>query len=336
MSDSYKNAGVDVHAGYEAVSRIKKLVKKTHTPNVLGDLGGFGGFFSLAGLNMEEPVLVSGTDGVGTKLEIAFKMNRHITIGIDAVAMCVNDVITSGAKPLFFLDYIACGKLNPDVIENIVEGVAEGCRMAGCALLGGETAEHPGLMPVDEYDVAGFCVGVVNKNKMILGKNIKEGDVVIGLKSSGVHSNGFALTRKIIKEKNLKLDDNYDELGGRLGDVLLIPTKIYAKQILELCEKLPPKGMAHITGGGFQENIPRILPDGLSAVINRSAWEVPPIFNFIAKQGNINPMEMYNIYNMGMGMILVTAKENAEQTLSIVDDAIVIGSIGKGNGVIFA
>ena len=335
MSESYKNAGVDVHAGYEAVSRIKNHVKKTHTPNVLGEVGGFGGFFSLAGINMEEPVLVSGTDGVGTKLEIAFKMSKHTTIGIDAVAMCVNDVITSGARPLFFLDYIACGKLNPQVIEEIVEGIAKGCQMAGCALLGGETAEHPGLMPVDEYDVAGFCVAIVNKSDMILGKDIKEGDVVIGLKSSGVHSNGFALTRKIIKEKNLKLDKNYEELGGRLGDVLLIPTKIYTKQVLELCEKLPPKGMAHITGGGFGENIPRILPDGLAAVINRLAWDVPSVFNFLAKHGNLDPVEMYNIYNMGIGMVLVSAKENVEQTLSIIDDAVVIGTIEKGMGVRF-
>ena len=336
MSDSYKNAGVDIQAGYEAVSRIKKLVKKTHTPNVLGDVGGFGGFFSLAGLNMDAPVLVSGTDGVGTKLEIAFKMNKHTTIGIDAVAMCVNDVITSGARPLFFLDYIACGKLNPQVIEDIVEGIAKGCKEADCALLGGETAEHPGLMPVDEYDVAGFCVAIVNKSDMILGKDIKEGDVVIGLKSSGVHSNGFSLIRRIIKENDLKLDKNYDELGDKLGDVLLTPTKIYVKPVLELCEKLPPKGMAHITGGGFHENIPRILPDGLAAIIYRSAWEVPPIFNFLAKQGKLDCEEMHNIYNMGLGMVLVSAKENVEKTLSILDNAVIIGSIEKGMGVRFA
>ena len=336
MSDSYKNAGVDIHAGYEAVSRIKQLVKKTHSPNVLGDVGGFGGFFSLAGLNIEEPVLVGGADGVGTKLEIAFNMNKHTTIGIDAVAMCINDVITSGATPLFFLDYIACGKLNPQVIEEIVSGIAEGCQIAGCALLGGETAEHPGLMPVDEYDVAGFCVGIVSKNEMILGKNIEDGDSIIGLKSSGVHSNGFSLIRKIIKNNDLKLDEHYSELGGILGDVLLTPTNIYAKQIQKLCEILPPKGMAHITGGGFQENIPRILPDGLGAVIYRSAWEVPMIFEFIQKHGSIDPIEMYNLYNMGMGFVLVTSEENAQRTLSIAEDAAVIGHIEKGTGVRFA
>ena len=335
MADSYKNAGVDIHAGYEAVSRIKKLVKKTHSPNVLGNLGGFGGFFSLAGINMDEPVLVSGTDGVGTKLEIAFKMKRHTTIGIDAVAMCVNDVITCGARPLFFLDYIACGKLNPDVIGDIVEGIAEGCYLAGCALLGGETAEHPGLLSVEEYDVAGFCVAIVNKSDMILGENIKEGDVIVGLKSSGVHSNGFSLIRKIIKDNGLKLDENYDEIGGILGEVLLTPTKIYVKQVLELCEKLPPKGMAHITGGGFHENIPRILPDGLAAVINRSAWEVPPIFCFLQKQGNIDPIEMYNLYNMGIGYILVTERENAKKTLSLMEDSVEIGYVEKGLGVRF-
>ena len=336
MSDTYKNAGVDIHAGYEAVSRIKKLVKKTHSPNVLGDVGGFGGFFSLAGIDMKEPVLVSGTDGVGTKLDIAFKMNRHTTIGIDAVAMCVNDVITCGARPLLFLDYIACGKLNPEVIEDIVEGLASGCQMSYCALLGGETAEHPGLLSVEEYDVAGFCVAIVNKSDMILGENIKEGDAIIGLMSSGVHSNGFSLIRKIIKDNGLQLDKNYDEIGGRLGDVLLTPTKIYVKQVLELCEKLPPKGMAHITGGGFHENTPRILPDGLAAVIDRSAWEVPPIFGFIQEQGKIDINEMFNIYNMGIGFILVTEKENTEKTLELMEGSVVIGHVEKGLGVRFA
>ena len=335
MSDSYKNAGVDIHAGYEAVKKIKNRAKKTHTPNVIGDVGGFSGFYKLAGINIEEPVLVSSTDGVGTKLEIAFKMNKHATIGIDAVAMCVNDVITSGARPLFFLDYIACGKLDPQVIEDIVEGLAEGCQMAYCALLGGETAEHPGLMPADEYDLAGFCVGIVNKSEMILGKNIEDSDVIIGLKSSGVHSNGFSLIRKIIRENNLQLDKSYDEIGGILGEVLLAPTKIYVKPVLELCEKLPPKGLAHITGGGFVENIPRILPEGLSAVINRSAWEVPSIFKFIEKQGSIDPIEMYNLYNMGIGFVLVTASENAEQTLRLMEDSVVIGHVEKGSGVRF-
>ena len=335
MSDSYKNAGVDIHAGYAAVGRIINHVKKTHTPNVLGEVGGFGGFYSLAGLNLKEPVLVSGTDGVGTKLEIAFKMNKHTTIGIDAVAMSVNDVITAGARPLFFLDYIACGKLDPQVIEDIVEGVAEGCQMAGCALLGGETAEHPGLMPIDEYDVAGFCVAIAEKSKMILGHGISEGDVIIGLKSSGVHSNGFSLIRKIIKDNQLELDKTYDALGGKLGDVLLAPTKIYAKPIMELCEKLPPKGMAHITGGGFNENIPRILPKGLSAVINLLAWEAPPVFKFIETQGGIDSMEMYGLYNMGMGFVVITSKENADKTIGILEDAAVIGFIEKGTGVRF-
>ena len=340
MSENYKKAGVDIHAGYEAVSRIKKHVERTKIPGVLGGLGGFGGLFELAGYKYDEPVLVSGTDGVGTKLMLAFQMNKHDTIGIDAVAMCANDIITVGAKPLFFLDYIACGKVIPEIMEDIVAGISEGCVQSGCALIGGEKAEHPGMMPENEYDIAGFCVGIVEKKKMITGENIKEGDVLIGLASSGVHSNGFSLIRKIIAEKELNLNETYG-LEKPLGEVLLTPTKLYVKSILNLCENANPKGIAHITGGGFIENIPRILPQGLGAEIDiffdSKAWEAPPIFHFIQHHGNITEEEMYNLYNMGIGMVIAIAEEDAKKAVDLLrkngEGAAVIGKVIKGEGL---
>ena len=333
MSSAYKNSGVDIQAGYDAVNRIKKHMRKTFTPGVLGDVGSFGGLYSLAGINMKKPVLVSGTDGVGTKLQLAHWMGVHTTIGIDAVAMCANDIVSMGAQPLFFLDYIACGKLVPEVMEDIITGICEGCKQAGCALIGGEMAEHPGMMEESEYDIAGFCVGIVEKNEIITGKTIAEGDTVIGLLSSGLHSNGFSLVRKIIKENNLSL--NTDFVSSTLGDTLLTPTKMYVKPILELAKAIPPKGIANITGGGFMENIPRILPDGLAAVIDTSSWEVPPIFEFLRHKGGVGYNEMFNIFNMGIGMVLVTSKENAEETVNMLGgDAIRIGQIEKGSGVI--
>jgi len=334
MSERYKQAGVDIHAGYESVERIKKHIERTRTPGVIGGIGGFGGLFSLAGTNMEEPVLVSGTDSVGTKLLIAKQMDKHDTVGIDVVAMCANDIITTGAVPLFFLDYISLGKQNPDKVEEIVRGVSEGCIQAGCALIGGEMAEHPDMIPEDEYDLVGFCVGIVDRKKMIIGSDISEGDVVIGLYSSGVHSNGFSLIRKIMRDNYLVSDKFYPEIGGVLGEALLAPTRIYNREIAKLCSKLPPKGMAHITGGGFVENIPRILPDGLAAEIDTGTWTVPTIFNFVAEKGNIPDVEMFNLYNMGVGFVLVVAKEAVNETLNILGEACVIGRIVRGVGVI--
>lgn len=336
MSDAYRKSGVDVDAGYDAVARIKKHAMKTMPPNALGGLGGFGGLYSLAGHldGMREPVLVAGADGVGTKLEIAFRTGRHDTIGIDAVAMCANDVVTSGARPLFFLDYIACGKVVPEKIEAIVKGISDGCLMAGCALLGGETAEHPGMMPEDEYDVAGFCVGIAERDGLVSGGAIEEGDAVIGLPSSGVHSNGFSLIRKLIRECGLDLGATYPPLCRPLCDELLVPTKIYAKPVLELCRRLPPKGMAHITGGGFVENLPRILPGGLSAAVDPDAWERPPVFDFIRERAGISEAEMFGIYNMGIGMALVTAAGRADETIGILaaagEKAAKIGSVRRG------
>ncbi|MCL2387434.1 MAG: phosphoribosylformylglycinamidine cyclo-ligase [Defluviitaleaceae bacterium] len=336
MSDSYRNAGVDIHAGYDAVSRIKKHVARTTTQGVMGGLGGFGGLFDLSGFSYSEPVLVSGTDGVGTKLMLAFAMGKHDTIGIDAVAMCANDIVTVGAKPLFFLDYIACGKVIPEVMEDIVAGVSEGCVQAGCALIGGEMAEHPDMMPESEYDIAGFCVGIVEKKKILTGENINAGDVLIGIASSGVHSNGFSLIRKIIADNKFDLNSTAD-FGKPLGEVLLTPTKLYVKSLLHLCEALPPKGMAHITGGGFIENIPRILPAGLGAEIDRSAWEIPSIFRFIQKHGNIDEKEMFNLYNMGMGMVIAVEEKDANQTIQLLqsqgESAAVIGKVVQGEGV---
>jgi len=358
MSDQYKQAGVNLEAGYEAISRIKKHVERTKIPGAIGSLGGFGGLFELTKhiAGMEEPVTVSGTDGVGTKLMLAFEMGKHDTIGIDAVAMCANDILVVGAKPLFFLDYIACGKLDPAQAEDIVAGVSEGCVQAGCALIGGEIAEHPGMMPADEYDIAGFAVGLADKKKMITGENIVAGDILIGLASSGVHSNGFSLIRKIIADKGLELgnaypmldpSDDVDDFGFHmpsilhepptLGEVLLTPTRIYAKAILGLIDAVEVKGMAHITGGGFIENIPRILPKGLGASIRLGSWKVPHIFNFLKHHGNLNDNEMFNLYNMGIGMVVATAEENADNALRelalLGEEAKVIGQVVTGEGV---
>ncbi|MCL2355626.1 MAG: phosphoribosylformylglycinamidine cyclo-ligase [Defluviitaleaceae bacterium] len=339
MSEIYKQAGVDIHAGYEAVSRIKKHVERTKIPGVLGGIGGFGGLFDLSAAGkFDEPVLVSGTDGVGTKLMLAFALEKHDTIGIDAVAMCANDVIVVGAKPLFFLDYIACGKVIPQTMEDVVAGVSEGCVQAGCALIGGEMAEHPDTMPTNEYDIAGFCVGIVEKKKMLTGENIKAGDVLIGLASSGVHSNGFSLIRKIIADKGLDLRKIYADFDKPLGEILLMPTKIYAKAALALCEKLNPKGMSHITGGGFFENIPRMLPAGLGAEI--APREIPPIFAFLQNQGGISDADMYNIFNMGTGLVVAISADEADEAVRLLaqngENASIIGRVVEGEGVVFA
>ena len=339
-SDSYAAAGVDVTAGYEAVDRIKPLVESTYIPGVMGSLGGFGGMFALDTAGMAEPVLVSGTDGVGTKLKIAFLMDKHDTVGIDCVAMCVNDIVCGGAKPLFFLDYIACGKNYPERIQAIVEGVTEGCRQAGCALVGGETAEMPGFYPVDEYDLAGFSVGVVDKAKILSNDDVKEGDTVIALPSSGVHSNGFSLVRKIFDVENRDMKKPLPELGGKsLGETLLTPTRIYVKQVLSLMEHVKVKSVAHITGGGFYENMPRSMPKGLSVRIKRSDVRVLPIFDLIAKEGGIAERDMFNTFNMGVGMIVTVSPKDAGTALSVLrdsgEDAYVIGEvIASDEGVI--
>ena len=339
-SDSYAAAGVDVTAGYEAVDRIKPLVESTYIPGVMGSLGGFGGMFALDTAGMAEPVLVSGTDGVGTKLKIAFLMDKHDTVGIDCVAMCVNDIVCGGAKPLFFLDYIACGKNYPERIQAIVEGVTEGCRQAGCALVGGETAEMPGFYPVDEYDLAGFSVGVVDKAKILSNDDVKEGDTVIALPSSGVHSNGFSLVRKIFDVENRDMKKPLPELGGKsLGETLLTPTRIYVKQVLSLMEHVKVKSVAHITGGGFYENMPRSMPKGLSVRIKRSDVRVLPIFDLIAKEGGIAERDMFNTFNMGVGMIVTVSPKDAGTALSVLrdsgEDAYVIGEVtASDEGVI--
>ena len=342
-SESYAKAGVDITAGYKAVELMKAHIARTRNEGCLDDVGGFGGCFGLP-TGMEEPVLVSGTDGCGTKVKLAILMDKHDTIGIDAVAMCVNDIICVGAKPLFFLDYIACGKNYPEKIASIVSGVAEGCVQSGAALIGGETAEHPGLMPVEDYDLAGFAVGIVDKKKVIDNKRMKEGDVVIALASTGIHSNGFSLCRKVfdIDNNNPQLYVPREELGGKtIGEALLTPTRIYLKSVLALIEKVDVKGISHITGGGFYENIPRSIPDGLSAKITKSAVKVLPIFDLIAKFGDIPERDMYNTYNMGVGMSIVVPKEEVELALDILkangEDAYVIGEIIKGDdGVVFA
>ena len=334
QSASYAAAGVDITAGYKAVELMKKHVARTRNEGCLDDVGGFGGCFGLNLAGMEEPVLVSGTDGVGTKLKLAILMDKHDTIGIDCVAMCVNDVICGGAKPLFFLDYIACGKNHPEQIAEIVSGVAEGCVQAGAALIGGETAEHPGMMPADEYDLAGFTVGIVDKKKVIDNSRMAVGDVVIALPSTGIHSNGFSLCRKVfdIDNNNPALYVPREELGGKtIAEALLTPTKIYVKPVLALLEKVDVKGISHITGGGFYENIPRSIPDGLCAKINKSAVKVLPIFDLIASWGSIPERDMFNTYNMGVGMIIVVPAAQAETALEILkangEDAYVIGSI---------
>lgn len=331
-SESYAAAGVDITAGYRAVELMKSHIARTMTSGVCSDVGGFGGLFELDTTGIEKPVLVSGTDGVGTKLKLAFLMDKHDTVGIDCVAMCVNDIICCGAKPLFFLDYIACGKNIPERIASIVSGVAEGCVQSSAALIGGETAEMPGFYPVDEYDLAGFSVGVVDKSKILDPSTMKAGDVVIALPSSGVHSNGFSLVRKVFDVENSDIKSPREELGGKsIGETLLAPTKIYVKPVLALLEQVKVKGISHITGGGFYENIPRSIPDGLGAVIERNAVRVLPIFDLIAKEGNISERDMFNIFNMGVGMSIVVAREDAEKAVEILkangEDAYVIGKI---------
>ena len=333
-SDSYAAAGVDITAGYKAVELMKTHIARTRNEGCLDDVGGFGGCFGLNLKGMEEPVLVSGTDGCGTKVKMAILMDKHDTIGIDAVAMCVNDIICCGAKPLFFLDYIACGKNIPEKIAAIVSGVAEGCVQSGAALIGGETAEHPGMMPIEEYDLAGFAVGIVDKKKIIDNKRMKAGDVVIALASSGIHSNGFSLCRKVfdIDNNNPALYTACEELGGKtIAETLLTPTKIYVKSILALMEKVDVKGVSHITGGGFYENIPRSIPDGLGAKIDKSAVRILPIFDLIAKTGNIPERDMFNTFYMGVGMSVVVPAAQADQALEILkangEDAYIIGEI---------
>lgn len=331
-SESYAAAGVDITAGYKAVELMKSHIARTLTSGVCSDVGGFGGLFELDTTGIEKPVLVSGTDGVGTKLKLAFLMDKHDTVGIDCVAMCVNDIICCGAKPLFFLDYIACGKNVPEKIASIVSGVAEGCVQSGAALIGGETAEMPGFYPIDEYDLAGFSVGVVDKSKILDPSTMKAGDVVIALPSSGVHSNGFSLVRKVFDVENSDIKSPRDELGGKsIGETLLAPTKIYVKPVLALLEQVKVKGISHITGGGFYENIPRSIPNGLGAVIDRKAVKVLPIFDLIAKEGNISERDMFNTFNMGVGMSIVVAREDADKAVEILkangEDAYVIGKI---------
>ena len=331
-SESYAAAGVDITAGYKAVELMKKHIARTVTPGVVSDIGGFGGLFEPDTEGMKQPVLVSGTDGVGTKLKIAMLLDKHDTIGIDCVAMCVNDVICCGAKPLFFLDYIACGKNVPDKIAAIVAGVAEGCVQAGCALIGGETAEHPGMMAQDDYDLAGYCTGIVDKEKIIDPQKMQAGDVVIALPSSGVHSNGFSLVRKVFDVENADLKAPREELGGAsLGETLLTPTKIYVKPVLRLLKEIAVRGISHITGGGFYENIPRCIPDGLCAEIEKSAVRILPIFGLIAKTGNISEHDLFNTFNMGVGMSVVVAAQDADRALEILraegEDAYVIGKI---------
>ncbi len=316
----YKKAGVDIEAGYRSVELMKADVKATMRPEVLGGIGGFSGAFSMEAIKgMEKPVLLSGTDGVGTKLKLAFLMDKHDTIGIDCVAMCVNDVACAGGEPLFFLDYIACGRNVPEKIAAIVKGVAEGCKQAGAALIGGETAEHPGMMPEDEYDLAGFAVGVADEKNLITGERIKEGDVLVGMASSGVHSNGFSLVRKVFEMTRESLDTYYEELGGTLGGTLLTPTKIYVKALRAIKDAgVEIKGCSHITGGGFYENIPRMLPEGIRARVEKDSYEVPAIFRLLAKKGNIEEQMMYNTYNMGLGMVLAVSPDDSEKCMEAI------------------
>ena len=340
QSKSYAAAGVDITAGYKSVELMKKHIARTKTAGCLDDVGGFGGCFGLNLEGIKEPVLVSGTDGVGTKIKLAMLLNKHNTIGIDCVAMCVNDIICCGAKPLFFLDYIACGKNRPEKIADIVSGVAEGCVRAGCALIGGETAEHPGLMPEDDYDLAGYCTGIADKSKMLDKNTVKEGDAVIALSSSGIHSNGFSLVRKVFDIENCDLLSPVDELGGKpLGEALLEPTKIYVKSMLALFEKVKVKAVSHITGGGFYENIPRALPKGYSVKVDKNSLKIPPIFRLIREKGNIPERDMFNTFNMGVGMSVTVAYEDREKAIEILtqnkEDAYVIGTVIKSDeGVI--
>ena len=338
MAKSYEESGVNLEAGYEVVSRIKKHVSSTARRGCMGNIGAFGGMFDLGSLNYKHPILVSGTDGVGTKLKIAFAMGKHDTIGIDAVAMCVNDVLAQGAEPLIFLDYVAVGKNKPAVVEAIVLGVAEGCRQAGCALVGGETAEMPGMYSEDDYDIAGFTVGAVEKDKLIDCSKVAPGDVLIGIASSGVHSNGFSLVRKIIYDNHLDLNKKYEETEDKtLGEVLLTPTKIYVKPVLEILKNADVHGIAHITGGGFDENIPRILPEGCGVLINEGSWEIPGIFKLLEKYGKVPHREMFNIFNMGVGMVLAVEPHDVATVIKILTEwgekASVIGHVIPGEKV---
>ncbi|GMK45861.1 phosphoribosylformylglycinamidine cyclo-ligase [Paenibacillus glycanilyticus] len=340
MSEAYKKAGVDIAAGNEAVERMKKHVKKTFRPEVLTDLGGFGGLFGLNKDKYEEPVLVSGTDGVGTKLKLAFLMDKHDTIGVDAVAMCVNDIIVQGAEPLFFLDYLACGKVVPEKIEAVVKGISDGCVQAGCALIGGETAEMPGMYQGDEYDIAGFTVGVVDKKKIIDGTTIAPGDVVLGFASSGIHSNGYSLVRRLLLgECGYALDQRLPELNDEvLGDVLIEPTRIYVKSALKLIEQVNVKGMAHITGGGFIENIPRVLPEGVNVNIEYGSWPILPVFQLMQDKGAITNRDMFTTFNMGIGLVVVVPADQAEKALQVATElgekAYRIGTVTEGSRVV--
>ena len=339
MAVNYEKAGVNLEAGYEVVRRIKQHVASTQRKGTMGNIGAFGGMFDLASLGVKEPVLVSGTDGVGTKLKIAFAMDKHDTIGIDAVAMCVNDVLAQGAEPLFFLDYVALGHNIPEKVEAIVAGVAEGCRQAGCALIGGETAEMPGMYEGGDYDIAGFTCGVVEKSQLIDGSKVKVGDVLVGIASSGVHSNGFSLVRKVVSDNNLDLNASYEELeGAKLGETLLTPTKIYVRQVLEVIRNCDVHGICHITGGGFDENIPRVLHEGQGLKIQEGSWEILPVFRLLEKYGGIPHREMFNIFNMGIGMVVVLDKSEAQKAIDILtaagEKASVIGCVTDTEGVV--
>ncbi len=338
MAKSYEASGVNLEAGYEVVSRIKKHVASTNRPGVMGNIGAFGGMFDLASLGYKEPILVSGTDGVGTKLKIAFAVDKHDTIGIDAVAMCVNDVLAQGAEPLFFLDYVAVGKNEPAVVEAIVSGVAEGCRQAGCALIGGETAEMPGMYQPGDYDIAGFTVGAVDRANLIDGTKVKTGDVLVGIASSGVHSNGFSLVRKVVADAGLDFNTKYEETGDQtLGEMLLTPTRIYVKPVLDVIRNLDVHGVAHITGGGFDENIPRILHEGQGIEVKEGSWEILPVFRLLEKYGKVPHREMFNIFNMGVGMVLAVDEKDAAKAIEILakhgEKASVIGKITDKPGV---
>ena len=335
MSEVYKQAGVDVEKGYEAVERMKKHIAKTTRPEVMGGIGSFAGLFDLSSFTYKEPVMVSGTDGVGTKLKLAFELNKHDSVGIDLVAMCANDIVAQGAQPLFFLDYIACGKNDPAMIEQIVAGISNGCVTAGAALVGGETAEMPGMYEENEYDLAGFVVGIAEKTKLITGEAIKAGDIVIGLASNGIHSNGYSLVRKIIEQ--LDLNSTYHGLSASLGETVMTPTKIYAKPVAAVLKEVTVKGISHITGGGFYENFPRMMPKGLGVELDKKSWNVPEIFTFLQEKGSIPEKEMYGVFNMGIGMALVVDEANVNRTLTILkeagEEATVIGSVTTTEGV---
>lgn len=338
MEGAYKKAGVNIEAGYETVDRIKKHVRRTFRPEVMGGLGGFGGAIDLSAMHVKEPVLVSGTDGVGTKLMVAFAADQHDTVGIDAVAMCVNDIITQGAEPIYFLDYLACSALKPEKAEAIVKGIADGCAQAGCALIGGETAEMPGLYGEEDYDIAGFSVGVVEKSKQISGAGLAPGDQLIGLASNGIHSNGFSLVRRLIADNNLSFADVYPfEKNQSIGEQLLTPTRIYVKPILNLLKQVAVKGMAHITGGGFYENVPRMFPEGIGAVIDKAAWPRPDVFNWLQELGGLEEDDMFHTFNMGIGFVVAVAPEDAEKTVELLlesgEKPYRIGSITEEKGL---